>query len=127
MKAFVVRAFLSFAVLSLAAVGCAAQAQDPDEVLDEELADEGEIASSEQAATAQPLTCEDLVLHEAQQKFCGFQTGPLDDSPVFVTCTRTCTTERHWVFVPATPTTSGGLQCVSGETTCTGWQCPSCD
>jgi hypothetical protein len=75
-------------------------------------------ARVEQPITAVPL-CGPLVVTELQQKFCGPQTGPFDTSPVLVECTRTCTTTRHMNLLTR--------ECVSDETTCTGWVCPPCD
>lgn len=127
MKSLLVRAFLALGVLGLVAVGCQPQ-HDEDVLDDEDLAEEelvdGEPAVDEQDWTQQQI-CQDLVVHLLQKKFCGFQEGPFDVSPVFVNCTRTCVTDRYIVLQPSYP--GAGWTCETGETTCTPWVCPPCD
>ncbi len=113
MKSLLLRSLLVLGLLGATAVGCGG--------MDEGEVDEGVTDTS--AITAQPI-CADLVVHEVQTKFCGFQTGPLDDSPVTVRCERTCVTDRYISgFLPP----PGGAQCGTGDTTCSAWECPSCD
>ena len=92
----------------------------PDDALNSP--EETQVQTESEALTA-TRWCEDIRIEQVQYQFCGFQDGPLDDSPVFVRCTRTCTTERYVTF----PAGIGGERvCESGETTCEPWSCPSC-
>jgi hypothetical protein len=91
----------------------------------DEMSGSESIASTEQELefTAQER-CPDLVVHQSIPKFCGPQDGPFDISPVTVQCTRTCVTDR---FMRFTPTWPGGVECGTGETECSPWQCEPCD
>lgn len=121
MKSLSFRVCLSLVALAATSVGCAAQVQDEKE---DEPAEET-VASAEEAIEVVPYQCDDWTLVETRIQFCGYQTGPYDTSPISVTCKRTCVTDRHMGFTPSPP--PGHFACVSGETTCGAWSCPSCD
>jgi hypothetical protein len=118
------RSMMIFCLLPFAFAACAIDGEDDFD--DEEGAldadDEIGVDAEPEALVAVPF-CQDLVLQQVQPKFCGFQDGPLDDSPVFVQCARTCVTDRYVTFSPG----SGGATCNTGETDCSAWVCPSCD
>ena len=87
-------------------------------------------ATESAASTEQELTltaqerCPDLVVYQSKPKFCDAQNGPFDISPVKVECTRTCVTDR---FMQFTSTLPGGVECGTGETECSPWECESCE
>jgi hypothetical protein len=105
---------------------CGGADGDASEVTSFDESSDGEaVASTEQELefTAQER-CPDLVVYLAKPKLCGPQDGPFDISPVRVQCTRTCVTDRFMQFTPAWP---GGVECGSGATECTPWECEPCE
>ena len=124
MKPSAILAILAMGATAMLGVGC--QAADGDDELADELLDDEETQVDEQQLSPVPL-CQDLVVDIVTIKFCDFQTGPYDTSPITVQCHQTCVTERHLGFKPPTPGNPGGLTCVSGETDCGAVVCPSCD
>ncbi|MCA9617757.1 MAG: hypothetical protein KC731_01975 [Myxococcales bacterium] len=116
------RILMLISLLPFAAVACAVDDGGDGNDEDIDLVDE-EVGTDAEAIKATPI-CGDLVVEEHMPKFCGFQDGPYDQSPIVVHCSRTCVTERHISFdVPV----GGDIECVVDGTECTGWECPSCD
>jgi hypothetical protein len=94
------------------------------ENLDEMSGGESVTSTEQELEFTKQERCPDLVVHLSKPKLCGPQVGPFDISPVVVQCTRTCVTDR---FMQFTPTWPGGIECGTGETECTPWECESCD